>query len=125
MYTASGFNPIDGLFNATGNSIRITSSPFQHINQGATQLDSNFIYNNTRGMKSIHRTSATNVQLFNGTVGESKIAVSSARATQNQIVLRAGSAQGLHTASMYAMGASMISENAAFVADYNTYINAL
>ena len=125
MYTASGFNPIDGLFNATGNSIRITSSPFQHINQGATQLDSNFIYNNTRGMKSIHRTSATNVQLFNGTVGESKIAVSSARATQNQIVLRAGSAQGLHTASMYAMGASMISENSAFVADYNTYINAL
>jgi hypothetical protein len=125
MYTASQSNPIEGLLNAAGNSIRITSSPFQHINQGTAQLDSNFLYNNTRGMKSIHRTSATNVQLFNGTVGDSKTATSTSRATQNQIVLRAGSAQGLHTVSMYAMGASMISENAAFVADYNTYINAL
>jgi len=125
MYTASGTNPIDGLLSSNGNSIRITSSNVQQINQGTLNVDSNFQYNTTRGMKSIHRTSATDVQLFNGTVSASRVAVSSTRATQNQIILRAGSAQGLHTVSMYAMGASMISENAAFVADYNTYINAI
>jgi hypothetical protein len=125
MYTASGTNPIDGLLSSNGNSIRITSSNVQQINQGTLNVDSNFQYNTTRGMKSIHRTSANDVQLFNGTVSASRVAVSSTRATQNQIILRAGSAQGLHTVSMYGMGASMISENAAFVADYNTYINAI
>lgn len=126
MYTVGGTNPIDGLLLANGNSIRITNSPVQQINQGTLGITpSNFQYNTTRGMKSIHRTSANDVQLFNGTVGGSRTAVSDTRAPQNQIVLRAGSAQGLHTVSMYAMGASMISENAAFVADYNTYINAI
>jgi len=125
MYTAGSTNPIDGLLAANGNSIRITTSNAQTINQGTTVISSNFIYNTTRGMKSIHRTSATDVQLFNAAVGESRTAVSSARATQNQIILRANTNAGLHTVSMYAMGASLVSENAAFVADYNTYINAL
>jgi len=125
MYMASATNLIDGLFGANGNSIRIMNSNSQLINQGTTNLNSTFTYNTTRGMKSIHRTSATDVQLFNDTTGESRTANSAARSTANQLVLRAGSIGGLHTASMYAMGASMISENAAFVADYNTYINAL
>lgn len=126
MYAASGTNPIDGLFGANGNSIRITTSNVQSINQGTSVITpTNFTYNTTRGMKSIHRTSALDVQLFNSTVSESRLANSAARSTANQLVLRAGSIGGLHTASMYAMGASMISENAAFVADYNTYINAL
>ena len=126
MYTASGTNPIDGLYLSTGNSIRITNSPSQQINQGAAPITpSNFQFNTTRGMKSIHRTSITDVTLFNGTISENRLATSAARSTANQIVLRAGSAQGSHTVSMYAMGASLISENAAFVADYNTYINAI
>jgi hypothetical protein len=125
MYTSGSTNPIDGLLATNGNSIRITTSNSQLINQGSTTLNSNFLYNTTRGMKSIHRTSATNVQLFNAAVGDSRTATSSARATQNQIILRANTLAGLHTVSMYAMGASMISENSAFVTDYNTYINAL
>ena len=125
MYTAGSTNPIDGLLAANGNSIRITTSNAQTINQGTTVISSNFIYNTTRGIKSIHRTSATDVQLFNGTVGDSRTATSSTRATQNQIILRANTNAGLHTVSMYAMGASLVSENSAFVADYNTYINAL
>jgi len=126
MYAAVSTNPIDGLSGANGNSIRITSSNVQSINQGTSVINpTNFQYNTTRGMKSIHRTSATDVQLFNATVGDSRTANSAARSTANQLVLRAGSIGGLHTASMYAMGASMISENAAFVADYNTYINAI
>ena len=126
MYTASGGNPIDGLLNANGNSIRIALSQVQQINQGTTFITpTNFQFNTTRGMKSIHRTSVTDVTLFNGTISENRLATSAARSTANQIVLRAGSAQGLHTVSMYAMGASLISENAAFVADYNTYINAI
>ena len=126
MYAASGTNPIDGLLSTTGNSIRITLSPTQQINQGTSPVTpSSFQFNTTRGMKSIHRTSITDVTLFNGTISENRLATSAARSTANQIVLRAGSAQGLHTVSMYAMGASLISENAAFVADYNTYINAI
>ena len=126
MWAASGTNPIDGLNGFTGNSIRITSSPTQQINQGTAPITpTNFLFNTTRGMKSIHRTSITDVTLFNGTISENRLATSAARSTANQIVLRAGSAQGLHTASMYAMGASLISENAAFVADYNTYINSI
>jgi hypothetical protein len=125
MYTAGSTNPIDGLLGSLGNSIRITGSNVQSINQGTTTISSNFTYNSTRGMKSIHRTSATDVQLFNAAVGDSRTATSVARPTQNQIILRANVSSGLHTVSMYAMGASMISENAAFVADYNTYINAL
>ena len=126
MYTASGSNPIDGLLLVAGNSIRITTSPSQQINQGTSPITpSNFQFNTTRGMKSIHRTSITDVTLFNGTISENRLATSAARSTANQLVLRAGGAQGAHTVSMYAMGASLISENAAFVADYNTYINAL
>lgn len=126
MHTASGTNPIDGLNSVTGNSIRITLSPTQQINQGTSPITpSSFQFNTTRGMKSIHRTSITDVTLFNGTISENRLATSAARSTANQIVLRAGSAQGLHTVSMYAMGASLISENAAFVADYNTYINSI
>jgi len=126
MYAASSTNPIDGLLLSNGNSIRIASSNVQQINQGTLVISPpNFPFNTTRGMKSIHRTSANDVQLFNGTVGQSRTAVSDTRAPQNQIILRAGGSQGLHTVSMYAMGASMISENAAFVADYNIYINAL
>lgn len=126
MYAASGTNPIDGLLATTGNSIRITSSTTQQINQGTAPITpSNFLYNTTGGMKSIHRTSITDVTLFNGTISENRLATSAARSTANQIILRAGSAQGLHTVSMYAMGASLVSENAAFVADYNTYINSI
>ena len=118
-------NPMDGLVSIGGNTMRRTISTAQNINQSTSPLSTAFDYTATRGMKSIHRTSINDVQLFNGTTGESRIAVSVSRVTNTQAIFRGGSSYSAHTISMYAMGASLISENAAFVADYNTYINAI
>jgi hypothetical protein len=78
-------------------------------------------------MKSIHRTSSTNVELFSGTAQGSRTATSGTLGNTIQFVLRGGSTTvfATHTVSMYAMGASLVAENSAFVADYNNYINAL
>jgi hypothetical protein len=77
-------------------------------------------------MKSIHRTSSTNVELFNDTTQGSRTALSAAITSSNQFILRSGSsAYGAHEISMYAMGANLVSDNAAFVTAYNTYINSL
>jgi hypothetical protein len=118
-------NPMDGLVSIGGNTMRRTSSTAQNINQSTSPLSTAFDYTATRGMKSIHRTSINDVQLFNGTTGESRTAISVSRVTNTQAVFRGGGAYSAHTISMYAMGASLISENAAFVADYDNYINAI
>jgi hypothetical protein len=117
----------DGQTGTTTNGIRRDNITSQRINQSTTVLNTSFDYTGTRGMKSIHRTSSTNVQLFNGTIGESKTALSVAIVNSSQFILRGSSTTvfATHTVSMYGMGASMISENAAFIADYDTYINAI
>ena len=129
MYTAgvSTNVSLDGILLNTRNSITRANSSGQRINQAATNTSPLFDYNSTRGMKSIHRTNSTNVELFNGTTQESRIVLSSAMENSVQTILRGTSATvfATHTVSMYGMGASLVSENAAFVADYNTYINAI
>jgi hypothetical protein len=123
LYTANGLLAMDGLDGVAGNVMARNSTTNQRIN-GPTV--SSFDFTATPGMKSIHRTTSTSTTLFNGTTSEVRTSgASTARALENQLVLRSNLSSGLHTVSMYAMGASMISENAAFVADYNTYINAL
>jgi hypothetical protein len=129
MYTArvSTNVSLDGILLSTRNSMTRANAAVQRINQGATGIVPAFDYNSTRGMKSIHRTNSTNVELFNGTTQESRIVLSSAMENSVQTILRGTSATvfATHTVSMYAMGASLVSENAAFVADYNTYINSI
>lgn len=129
MYTAgvSSNVSLDGIFLNTRNSITRASSTAQRINQVATTITPAFDYNSTKGMKSIHRTSNTNVELFNDTTQGSRTATSATMENSVQTILRGTSATvfATHTVSMYAMGESLVSENAAFVADYNTYINAI
>jgi hypothetical protein len=121
----------DGVTATTVNGIRRESSTSQRINQSTGVLvgspTSAFNFTGTRGMKSIHRTSATNVELFNDAIGESRTATSVAVQTSTQFILRGynNTVFATHTVSMYAMGASLVSENTAFVADYNTYINSI
>ena len=67
----------------------------------------------------------TNVELFNDTTQGSRTALSASMTSSNQFILRSGSTYGGHEISMYAMGANLVSENAAFVTAYNTYINSL
>lgn len=118
---------LDGTTSTTINGTSRIFTSSQRINQSTTSLNSAFDFTGTRGMKSIHRTSSTNVELFNDTVQGSRTATSQAVSNSNQFILRGGSTTvfATHTVSMYAMGASLVSENTAFVNSYNTYINAI
>lgn len=126
MFLASGTSALDGRSAASINNMSRTSSSNQRINQSTTPLiGGSFDYTATKGMKSIHRTGVLNVELFNATTQGSRTATSATMTSSNQFILRSGSAYGAHEVSMYAMGANLVSENAAFVTAYNTYINSL
>jgi hypothetical protein len=67
----------------------------------------------------------TSVDLFNGTAGTTGVQTSASILNSNQFVLRSATSYGSHTASAYAMGASLVAENTDFVNAYNTYKSAL
>jgi hypothetical protein len=125
MFLASGTGALDGcsLVNIN-NSLRASSSN-QRINQTIPLVGDSFNFNATRGMKSIHRTSSTNVELFNDTTQGSRTAISASMSSLNQFILRSASVYGGHEISMYAMGANLVTENTAFVNAFNTYLNSL
>lgn len=126
MDTASGTGALDGRSAASINNMARTSSSNQRINQSTTPLvGGSFDFTATRGMKSIHRTSSTNVELFNDTTQGSRTAISASMTSSNQLILRSGSGYGAHTISFYMNGASMVAENTAIVNAVNTYLNSL
>jgi hypothetical protein len=113
--TGSGLNTmIRGVF--TG----------QRINAGSTNnLTTSYNYTTLVNVKSIHRTSSTNVTLFNETTGTNDTQTSTAVSSLNQFILRSATFYGSHTCAAYAMGASLVTENTNFVNDWNTYKNSL
>ena len=120
-YAFSGAGPMDG----TKNRMLLNNSTDHKINQlAATPLSSAFQYTTTVQPKSIHRTSATDVTLFNGTTSANRTAASSFP-SGNLFILRNDTDYADHTVAAYAAGASMVAENTAFVAAWNTYITAL
>ena len=120
-YAFSGAGPMDG----TKNRMLLNNSTDHKINQlAATPLSSTFEYTTTVQPKSIHRTSATDVTLFNGTTSANRTAVS-AVLSGNLLILRNNTDYADHTVAAYAAGASMVAENTAFLAAWNTYITAL
>ena len=120
-YAFSGAGPMDG----TKNRMLLNNSTDHKINQlAATPLSSAFQYTTTVQPKSIHRTSATDVTLFNGTTSANRTAVSSFP-SGNLFILRNDTDYADHTVAAYAAGASMVAENTAFLAAWNTYITAL
>lgn len=126
LYTASGTGALDGKPVASINNMARTSTSNQRINQSTTPLTGgSFDFTATQGMKSIHRTNSTNVELFNATTQGSRTATSASMNSNNQFVLRSGASYGGHTISMYANGASLVAENTAFVNAFNTYITSL
>jgi len=118
--------PMDGsIGSGSRNRMLLNNSTDHKINQnGAVPLSSAFEYNGTVQPKSIHRTSATDVTLFNGTTSANRTGVSQGT-INNLLILRNGSDYADHTVAAYAAGASMVAENTAFVAAWNTYITAL
>ena len=128
-YAFSGAGPMDGSIQGGGgsrNKMLLNNSTDHKINQsGLVPLSSTFEYTTTVQPKSIHRTSATDVTLFNGTTSANRTAVSTALSTANLYILRDTNDYADHTVAAYAAGASMVAENTAFVAAWNTYITAL
>jgi hypothetical protein len=126
LFQASSTGALDGKAVASINNMARTSTSNQRINQGTTALTGgSFDFTATQGMKSIHRTNSTNVELFNATTQGSRTANSASMNSNNQLILRSGASYGGHTISMYANGASLVAENTAFVNAFNTYITSL
>ena len=128
-YAFSGTGPMDGSIQGGGgsrNKMLLNNSTDHKINQnGLVPLSSTFEYTTTVQPKSIHRTSATAVTLFNGTTSASRTAVSTTLVGVNLYILRDTNDYAGHKVAAYAAGASMVAENTAFVAAWNTYITAL
>jgi hypothetical protein len=98
----------------------------QRINAGANTLAVAADFTIVANTKSIHRTSATDVVLYNGITGVSGVQTSATMDSLNQWILRAGTQYGAHTCGAYAMGASLISPlNDNFVGSWDIYKNAL
>jgi hypothetical protein len=119
-YAFSGTGPMDGnqynVMNLGGTTINKINSQ--------TDLDSAFQYTTTVEPKSIHRTSDTDVTLFNGTTSASRTNTSESYGSPLTILYQYGN-HAAHTVAAYAAGASMVAENTDFVAAWNTYITAL
>ena len=98
-----------------------SSATNNRINGGT--LSTSFAFNGV-GMKSIHRTSLTNVVLYNETTSATRIATS-INLPITSFALRYSNTYGTSRVSMFAMGSSLITENTAFVNAYNTYITSL
>jgi hypothetical protein len=125
MSIASGTGVFDGNSVASTNTIRRQSSSAQRINQGATGVSPIFDYNSTSGLKSIHRTSVTNITLFNGNASETRIVTSAVVTSANHLILRSQAIYGAHTIGMFSAGASLVTENTDFLNAYTTYINSI
>jgi hypothetical protein len=126
MYNASGNGPFDGNSAASTNTIRRLNTSAQRINQGANGVSPIFDYNSTSGLKSIHRTSVTSITLFNDDVSETRtISSTGPIAAANHLLLRTQTTYGAHTLSMFAAGASLVSENTAFMNAYYSYISSI
>jgi hypothetical protein len=108
------------------NNMRLGNYTNHKINSGTINvLNSAFAYNAAKGMKSIHRTTLTNISLYNASVGETRLLTSTNLPNANQFIFRAGSFYVNTEISMYAMGANLVSENTDFVNAFDTYLNSL
>jgi hypothetical protein len=125
LHYAGTSNIVDGIDLVGANqALSLSNSAVQRINS-TNSLNSAFTYTTTRGVKSIHRTSATDVALYNDKVGASRTQTSTAMPSNNQFVLRRFVNYSTNTTWGYIMGASMISENDDFVDALNNYINSI
>jgi len=116
---------MDGTANSVSNSMTAGNTTDNYINQGTLALVTAFDYTTTVEPKSIHRTSATDIKLYNGTTSSNRTALSSNPISDVQLIGSANGIIGSHIVSGYAMGASMVAENTAFIAAWNTYITSI
>jgi hypothetical protein len=124
MFLADGTGALDGKAGASINNMARTSTTFQRINN-TSGLNASFSFDSVEGMKSIHRTSSTNVELFNDVTQASRTATSATLNNNSQLILRSGASYGAHTISMYFNGASLVAENSDFYNAFKNYFGSL
>lgn len=124
IYTFTLTGVMDGIESSLENRITLSGTS-QRINQGTGAINTTYIFDTGASIKSIHRTSLTNVELFSGTIQSSRTSNSVSIVNANQLVSRSGTSYSTNRVGMYAMGASLISENTAFVNAFNTYLTSL
>ena len=123
-YAFNGAGPMDGLL-GDENRMLLYATDEHKINQYNNYLSGPFDYTNILEPKSIHRTNATTVRLYNGDVSENRTASSAALPPETQKILTSDGNYADHVVAAYAMGASMGSENTDFIAAWNTYITSI
>lgn len=127
MYLYSGTNAfIEGVAaSGTYNRILLSNSTNQSINSDIS-INLTFSYSTAKGIKSIHRTSISDISLYNDKVGATRTALyETPLRSVTQLILRRSVSYSNNQISMYAMGASLVSQNDSFVDAFNTYMNSL
>ena len=123
------FTTLDGVSSGNQNASVGINTTLLRINQGATSILTSADFLGSNVLKSIHRTSATNIELFVATTQTSRTLTSVSVASESQIILARGvsvtGSYGGSQVSLYSMGANLVAENTAYVNAFNTYINSL
>jgi hypothetical protein len=114
----------EGLASAAGNCTANQFTNAQRINQSSTSTVPS-ISMASDGFKSIHRTSSTNIEIFNDTSQSSAISTSSAVDSTNQMCFRRLSTFSSSRMKFYGMGASLVSENTDFYNAMNIYFTSI
>jgi hypothetical protein len=115
----------DGILSSNRNTMVRGLTNSQRINAGTNTSLVALDFTAAVNTKSLHRTSATDITVYNDTTAVSTTQLSAAMDSVNQFILRSGSQYGGHTCAAYAMGASMITEHSNFINDWNTYKSSL
>jgi hypothetical protein len=101
-------------------------SSVQHrLNSGGLNLLTVFDFTSVVNPKSIHRTSATNLSLYNAFVSENRTVASVSIPNSNIYTMRSQSTYGAHTCAGFAAGAQLTAENTDFNVAWNTYKSSL
>jgi hypothetical protein len=125
LHFSGSSNIVDGIdLTGANQALSLSNSLIQRINS-TNSLNAGFTYTTTKGIKSIHRTSSTNVTLFNDKIGDTRTQTSTVMPSNNQFVLRRFVNYSANKTWGYAMGASLVSENDAFVDALTNYINSI
>jgi hypothetical protein len=112
----------DGISSsALRGQIRLGSNTTNHAINAGVGLSASYTYSTSQGVKSIHRTSSSAVTLIDGKTATNLTQTSDNISSDNQFVLRRSINYSNNTSFGYAMGASLVSENNAFVDALNTY----
>jgi hypothetical protein len=112
---------LDNVLGVSQNSLQNRNANDHKINQSGNVISSNADLSGA-GLKVINRTSSTNVEIFNGSTQLSRTATSTSINSGNQYVIPSGCDA---CASVYAMGASLVAENAQLKIILDSYINSL